>query len=94
MNERNPSLALFLLFVGCFATVSALFIAWNEFERFIFLSLTLISLGVMMFSLAVLNALPEGPSRSRKVVRVVGVVLSVATISLIITALMDELFYR
>ena len=43
-------------------------------------SLTFLSLGAMMFSFAALNALPDGPSRTRMAARVVGVALAVAAL--------------
>ena len=94
MNEQNLTHAGFYLSVGCFVTAAGLFIGWGDLSRWMFISFTLVSLGTMNLSFAALNALPDGPSRARKVVRVVGFVLAVAVICLAVTALMDEILYR
>lgn len=90
MMERDSTLVKLHLFVGCFVALVGLFIAWNGFERFAFMSLMLISLGGVMFSLATLYALPDGPSRVRTTVRILNVVAALVTISLAVTALLSE----
>lgn len=90
MMERNAALARFHLFVGCFVALVGSFIAWNGFGRFGSMSLMLISLGGVMFSLAALYTLPDGPGRARTTARALNVVAVLVTISLAITAVLSE----
>ncbi len=90
MNERNPALAGLLLFVGCFATSVGLFFVWEDSGRFALVGLTLVFLGTMMFSLATLNALPEGPGQARAATRILGVALSAVTVGFAVAAIVAE----
>ena len=66
-------------------------IAWNDFEKFVFVSLMLVSLGGVMFSLAAMYALPDIPGPTRTTVRALNVVFVLATISLAATTVLSEI---
>ena len=90
MNGRDLNLAGLHLFVGCFVTSAGLFLVWGDSERFAFMGLVLVSLGMVMFSLATLGALPKGPSQARAATRILSVALSAVTACLAVAAIVAE----
>lgn len=88
--ERDPALARLHLLIGCFVALVGPFIAWNDFEKFVFASLMLVSLGGVMFSRAAMYALPDIPGPARTTVRALNVVFVLATISLAATTVLSE----
>ena len=85
MTERNPTLAVFSLVIGCFVMAVGLLVA-----RSIVASLMFAVLGAQALAIAAFYALPDGLRQVRVILRVLVILLALVVVPLAIGVIVAE----